>query len=353
MQSRSSLFAASLLCMGSSFCAESNTIQIPEGKLTNHAGLFGDITPSAGPRVIDGYGVFLTGDYIYWTAREDNLEFAVSGANLNNASTGSVNVLPTRRGKKVDPHFRFHSGFKAGIGFDFGHDKWDMYLNYTWFNSHNNHNAISRKAGNPLTNLIPIGMADSYALLDYARAKWDLNFNVVDGELGRNFYISKFLSLRPFFGLKGTWQRQKYNVLYNFTSTPNLESHNKNNFWGVGLRSGVNTAWFLGGTWSIFADMALSALWGVFNVKRTDTDESTGTIYYETKEGFHTIKPVFEIAAGLRKEDWFCKDRFHLSVQAGWEQQIWFSQNQFDFYTSSRDGDLNLQGFTAKVRFDF
>jgi len=351
MQSGSTLLAASLLCMGSSFCAESKTIQIPEGKLTDHAGLFGDITPSAGPRVIDGYGVFLTGDYLYWTAREDSLEFAVSGANLNNSSTGSVDILPNKRGRKFDPDFKFRSGFKAGIGFSFGHDKWDMCLNYTWFNSQNNNNSTVRDGINPLTNVIPVAMANSYALLNSTSAVWKLNFNVLDGELGRNFYISKFLSLRPFFGLKGTWQTQKYNVNYDFASGTDMSVHNKTSFWALGLRSGVNTAWFLSGTWSLFADMALSALWGVFNIKRSDT--AAGTTYYETKEGFHSIKPALEIAAGLRKEAWFCKDRFHLSAQAGWEEQVWFSQNQFDFYTSSRDGDLNLQGFTAKLRFDF
>ena len=60
-------------------CADSQTIQVPEGKLTSHTTAFGDITPSAGPRVIEGCGVYLTGDYLYWTAREDNLSFAISG----------------------------------------------------------------------------------------------------------------------------------------------------------------------------------------------------------------------------------------------------------------------------------
>ena len=102
----------------------------------------------------------------------------------------------------------------------------------------------------------------------------------------------------------------------------------------------------------MFADLGLSTLWGAFTVKRTDKDQ-TGLTYYETKNGFHTIKPVIELGAGIRKEQWFYNDRFHFSMQAGWEQQIWFSQNQFDFYTSPRQGDMNIQGFTAKVRFDF
>jgi hypothetical protein len=348
MLTRSSIYASTLICLSSISYADSDTIQIPEGKLQNHASLFGDITPSAGPRVIDGYGVFLTGDYIYWTAREDGLEFAISG--VNTPSSG-VNHLPVAKGQKYDPRFRFKSGFKAGVGFSFGHDKWDMYLNYTWFNSHNNHKTAGKKGSQPLSNLIPLALSNEYSMLTTARGIWDLNFNVIDGSLGRNFYVSKFLSLRPFFGAKGTYQKQKYHITYDFANEPDMKIHNKNNFWGIGLMAGVNTAWHLAGTWSLFADLALSSLWGNFNVSRKDVSGST--TYYDVAEGFHTIKPVIEIGAGIRKEDWFDHDRYHVSVQAGWEQQVWYSQNQFDFYRCPRQGDLNIQGFTAKIRFDF
>ncbi|MCX6989975.1 MAG: Lpg1974 family pore-forming outer membrane protein [Chlamydiae bacterium] len=345
MQTRSSLFAASLLCASTALHADSQTIQIPEGKLTSHPSLFGDITPSAGPRVIDGYGVYLTGDYLYWTAREDDLDFAASGASTTTA-------LPTERGKKFAPGYRFQSGFRGGIGFDFGHDKWDLYMDYTWFNTNSNTKSASSDGSQPLTNLIPMGGADSFSQLNSAKGIWDLRFNVIDIELGRNFYISKFLSLRPFFGSKGTWQKQIYNVHYDFATDPNIASNNKNTYWAIGLLTGINTTWHLPGTWSMFADLGLSTLWGAFKVKRTDKDD-TGLTHYETKDGFHTIKPVIELGAGIRKEEWFYDDRFHFSMQAGWEQQIWFSQNQFDFFTSPRQGDMNIQGFTAKVRFDF
>ena len=33
-------------------------------------------------------------------------------------------------------------------------------------------------------------------------------FNIFDWELGRNFWVSKALSLRPFLGLKGGWIHQ-------------------------------------------------------------------------------------------------------------------------------------------------
>lgn len=339
------LLPVSLLCAGA-VCADTKTMQIPEGKLQDHPSLFGDITPSAGPRVIGGSGVFLTGDYIYWTAREDGLEFALSGAQIDGS-------LPTKAGHKYDPRFRFQSGFKAGVGFSFGHDKWDSYINYTWLRTQDNHKSVDPVSGAPLTNLIPVAAEHQYSHLSYASARWNLHFNVIDASLGRNFYISKFLSLRPFFGAKGTWQSQSLHVKYDFTTQPDINSKNKNDFWGIGLMMGVNTAWHFGGTWSLYADGALSTLWGAFYVKRSDKNPSTGVVYYDAAERTHSIKPVVELGAGLRKEMWIYHDRFHISWQAGWEQQVWFSQNQFDFYTSQRQGDLNIQGFSTRLRFDF
>lgn len=350
---RTTLLAASLMSM-SALYAGSDTMQVPEGKLHNHAALYGDITPSAGPRVINGYGVYLTGDYIYWTARLEELDFAVSGVNINNSTTSNANVLPHQKGNKYAPEFRFQSGFKAGIGFNFGHDKWDMYFNYTWLYTGKNHKSVGRKGSEPLSNLIPVAsISENYGLLQSSRMNYYLHFNVIDGNLGRSLYISKFLALRPFFGFKGTWQSQKFNLEYDFVSSTDILSRNKSFFWGVGPMLGMNTTWHLAGTWSIFADAAASSLWGDFSVSRKDKNPSTQEIFYNVEEGFHTVKPVVELAIGLRKESWIYNDRFHVALQLGWEQQVWFNQNQFDFYTDSRQGNLNIQGVTAKFRFDF
>jgi len=70
-----------------------------------------------------------------------------------------------------------------------------------------------------------------------------------DWELGRSYWISKNLSLRPFFGIKGGWINQSingtyYNLIINNVLTNNLGTeHLKNNFWGIGPLGGINTNW--------------------------------------------------------------------------------------------------------------
>lgn len=346
-----------------------NDVLIPEGKLVDYPNIYHDVTPSAGPRVINGFGLFLTGDYIYWTARQDNMQYASTGYTNNNLES-------PRPGSAANLKYQFQTGFKAGLGFSFGHDLWDLATNYTWFQS--NHNKGSIK-GTESSGLIPsftpyVNLTEN----DYftkASAIWRLHFNVIDIDLGRNFYISKYLSLRPFVGLKGSWQNQHYNSSYEGILRNDSFSYLRklsNSFWGIGIRSGCNTAWHLAGTWSIFADTAISALWSQAKTNRVDTallpdstppaavqgnnarlSDATITPVSQGNNA-HSIVPVLELALGIRKDQWFYNNRFHVAVQAGWEEQVWWNQNQFAWTQSiSLTGNLVLQGLTARIRLDF
>ena len=61
-------------CSAYADSSNENELVIPEGKIIDYPIIYQDVTPSAGPRVINGAGVFLTADYIYWTARQNNLQ---------------------------------------------------------------------------------------------------------------------------------------------------------------------------------------------------------------------------------------------------------------------------------------
>ena len=343
----------SLLCTTPGLFA-STTALVPEGKIIDYPSVFPDVTPGAGPRVIDGCNVFLTGDYIYWSARQDNMQYASTG--YSNDYDLSVNP-----GKSENPTFKYETGFKGGLGFNFGHDMWDCSFNYTWFQSNNNKDSVSGSYSDGLTP----SFSPSIDLLsdDYfksAKTLWQLHFNVIDSELGRSFYISKYLSLRPFIGLKGTWQNQKFANTYSGVINDEDFSYwnNMNNsLWGIGIRSGLNTSWHLSESWSLFGDLALSGLFEKFQMKRKDSykidDESKVSPIHQRGE-LTTISPILELCIGIRKDEWFFQDKFHLGVQAGWEEQIWWDQNQFGLNMSmTRGGNLVLQGLTARIRCDF
>jgi len=326
------------------------------------------ITPDAGPSVKGGINVFFTADFLYWTARMDGVAFATSGLgnNRSNVSLGHAHF----------PNWNWKPGFKVGIGHNLPHDGWDVLVEYTYIRN----NAFRSVRGATLDpnwnvsdlaafiqpNLIP-------GVINYARGSWDLKFNVFDIELGRNYYVSQYLSLRPFSGFKVTWQDIDYHVRYRTELTDQIpESYlrmkNDIDFWGLGLRSGLDLTWHVDPIFSVYGNLAITALWGQYEVKRRDlrTDFASpnpnptpqlGTILttYNTEKNFHSIKGVLELAMGLRGEWWFADERYHFLIQAGWEEQVWINHNQFIkmHFVESAHGDMLLQGFVLKARFDF
>jgi hypothetical protein len=187
-----------------------------------------------------------------------------------------------------------------------------------------------------------------------------LNFNVLDFEFGRNFYVSPRLMLRPFFGLKGTWQKQTLAVNFTSSSTDTASMRNRMKNWGIGILAGLDTSWHLTRSLSLFGNIAASALWEQFKVNRLDREvnavSNTSISFVNLMDRFHIVRPVFEWMLGLRWEAWFYCDTYHFAAEGGWEEQIWFSQNMFIRLPgsgSAHDGDLTLQGLTLKFRLDF
>jgi len=326
------------------------------------------ITPDAGPSVEGGINLFITGDFIYWTARMDGLAFAATGLG-NNRSTVS-------RGRVYYPDWKWDAGFKVGIGHNLPHDGWDVSIEYTWLHSSATR-SIKGDTIDPNWNVSDLEAFISPNLLSgvitRAQGNWHLHYNVVDLELGRNYFISHYLSLRPHIGMKGSWQDIDYRVRYQTqltTQVPesNLRMKNDADFWGIGMRTGLNTTWHVDPIFSVYGNFAIAALWCQYEIKRRDTRSdsaspapnptpqlNTVTTVYDTEKDFHTLKGVLEFAIGIRGEWWFADDRYHFLVQAGWEEQLWINHNQFikTHFVESAHGDMILQGFVLKMRFDF
>lgn len=335
---------------------------------------FREITPNAGPRVTNGIDVFITGDFIYWTARQDGLGYARSGVSDFDTALTFGNASP---GGTITPNFKFSPGFKAGIGLNLGHDGWDTYLNYTWL--HSGHSSSVSTSNTDSAGYIPLWLPASigspnehsffilntFVNVGKASGRWALSFNNFDLDLGRNFYLSQYLTFRPHIGLKGSWYTQNYTVNYSNYLEPDIANtvhsaklHIKQTFWGIGVRTGLDASWYFDKNWSIFGDTSLSGLWGRFNTHRQDFATQIGgstLTVVNTNFNFHTVKPVIEFQLGLRYDYWFSDDEYHFGIEAAWEEQLWLNHNQFfdTLQGYGHHGDLILQGFTLDVRFDF
>lgn len=243
-------------------------------------------------------------------------------------------------------------------------------MNYTWLYSHHNTDRVRDPNGNIAQGLEVGSLTASTTSLSgitYARSSWDLWFNTIDLELGRNFYVSQWLTLRPFGGLKFTWQDQDWSVNYtadsvsangsDITAGGTVRSTQDHFVWGVGIRTGFDTSWYFADNWNIFANTALSAMWNDYDIDRKDRFSPQSLSYTVTTVRTHSdpfqLHAVTEFQLGIMGEWWFYDNDFHFSISAAYEQQVWINYGEFIFLTDREAGDLSLQGLTLHARFDF
>lgn len=367
------LFSASTLCADyistdTTSNQQTHMVTTSKSEQPNIRGL-----ASARPEVKDGVDLFLSGDLLIWQTQTESLSYAgLYDLGVNNANTDYAS-LSLNNGKIKNPDFDYQYGFKVGLGCNLSHDGWDALLAWTWFRD-NSHSTTSPK-NNQL--LFPSLLFAGYSIADIlpsatqATSHWKLNLDLLDLEIGREFYAGKWLALRPFFGLRSSWIRQKDNLNYSNISLLGVElnylsatANFTNNFWGFGPRVGCNGEWQFGSGWSLYGNGAAALQYGYFhlaqNTGAVDTTNTPMTLL-NVGNSFHSIKPCVDLEVGLRWDYMFFHDSFHLGLHAGWQQLLFFSQNQMMRFLNllqpaqfvQNQGDLGFQGWTVGARFDF
>lgn len=319
-----------------------------------------EITPPAGFAAEQGIGFSIYADFIYWEARANDLAFATTSL----LSTTTTTLQP---GEVYYPSFNYKPGFKVGIAFDLGHDNWDLDANYTWLNGNAGKNSVSTGLGviaTQITPTLPIVGSSLETYLTQADGNWDFHHNLINLDLGRNYFISQFLTLRPYFGLSGAWSSQDSHVHYTYTSDTDpypvedfVTLYFSQSYWGVGFNTGLQTSWLFDENWSIYGNFGILNLWSKFSDSSKETDydavdgviEATGTVTQNFSSTQYGIQNVLDLELGVRWATTFDDDTMGASIQMGWEQQVWF--NNCHLYDQTTN--LSMQGLTARLRFDF
>lgn len=258
-------------------------------------------------------------------------------------------------------NFSWDYGFRVGASYSFLYDDWDVAASWTWFRT----SATHRIPQMPNTDISPEFFA---AFLSGTPPKsmkvhWALLFDMIDLELGRSYWVSKNLSLRPFVGVKGGWIYQPirghyYNLIVSSVPTDlSAREHLENNFWGAGPLGGVNTKWQLREFGShvidLFGDFSMATLWGTWRCSDV-FENSVGNISSVNTNNSTLGALMFRGFLGFEWNTYFCVSDSLLSVRLGFETQIWLNQLRLNTFQLQRlHGDLTLQGATFNCRFDF
>jgi hypothetical protein len=325
--------------------------------------------------VRNSWDYFISGSYIYWQPRQDGLELA------REISAPEVEGWTVENDTLVHMDFDYHSGFKVGTGANFERDDWSLEFEYTrlYTIDHKNRTLSSDPLDLLLHYLMPfwnavtltqdIGTGDGTF---YAKARWKLHFNILDGILARSHYVGTKLSFKPYIGLRAGWIHQRYRANYTYSHeyvedyyNIYLRSHYKSQSWLLGARIGLDTNWHFGEGFRLFGDTAASLFYQRFktnvNTIRDENEEADVAFSnYTMKEKEGYLNPNFEIALGLGWGSYFCDDNWHIDLSAAYEFHIFWDQNMMrkllDYNNYAADptpGDLILHGLTVSLRLDF
>lgn len=318
---------------------------------------------------------YVKGEWLYWKFTEGGTEYAI-----NNVAAVPSDNTPDIPGGHVDKvEFDWQSGFRVGAGYHFEEKGWDLFLRYSQVKP----DGHSHKSGIlfPLLNY-----QDSFPVVAVtsADAKWNIDYKVLDFELGRRFLIDPTLSFRPYFGLKAARINQHFQVAYGnndvrFVGVIPIGQSNlvkeKNDFEGIGLSAGLATLWEMSECYgfSLYGRATASLLVSEIKTKQTQDlwgpplsgEVPTPTVLdqdIDLRSTFHRLLPVVDLAFGLEWARGFCCDQYRIQFHAGIEGQYWWRQNYLERFTGTTAApevylrpteDLGIYGLNVGARFDF
>lgn len=326
-----------------------------------------------------GYGWFVSVDVIYWHPKVGGTEYAYSDNSPQLALSPDLSEAHfPLKGRTKDIDFDWDWGFKVGLGYNFKHDGWDALIEFTRLDSDGSDSTNSGLNGTivPLrgTSSITNGtgaFTGVFLYCSHAKSEFDVDYDRLDLEMGRNFYVSPKLALRPYAGLTAAWielmQKTRYfggeevtaGVLGLGVNTVHV--NDKSHFKGLGPKFGIDTKWTLGHKFSIYGNISGALPYGIFNVthyEKYSLLEDTNRIKLTADNNRFAPNCVFEL--GLAYDTYMNENRQHLTIGLGYEAQYWFRANQMlqvtDFevlrYTRYSE-DVSFHGVTLDIRLDF
>jgi hypothetical protein len=346
------------------------------------------VNPAVRPKTCNG-DIVLTVAGFYWNSHQDGMEFAVKDrvSVPTIADNQNANYLIDAEYQNPDNSWDF--GFKLGLAYNSNHDGWDFGVEWTWFRNRAQNHVETEQDDNQIlvplwsayqANAVPVLVANDI------EATWRLQLNLIDINLGREFWVSKYMTMRPHVGLRIAYIEQDYDIEHKGGSwnaivpVPAFNNLVKidNDFKGVGLRSGLDTTWIFGRGWGLYGNFALSIVYGRFSVEHDETNRQASDLHVknkvlDTNEHFRASRAMTDLSLGIQWSTMFSECCYGLTIQLGWEHHMFFHQNQMwrvnriggidgtintpnntgENSFHQRRGTLDTQGWTLTVRFEF
>lgn len=325
--------------------------QTKESLTGNARGTYGAKLADASPNV-DGWGFYFSAGPIYYQMYQDNNSYAIVA---NETANG---IIPGQRtvGKSV---FDWRWGVKAGLGYYFEHDFWQTGFEFTYLNSKTD-SSITAPTGKVVyipEHLSQLGFTNAapYIYSD-SNDQWDVTYYNLDWRIGKDFFVSKYLSFLAEFGVKSAWLYQNRTTTWIQTQTTNNWVLNfSDDYLGVGPKADIVAKLWLGRNWSLTAMADWALLWA-----QNDTSY-TGVIYDSADDAAaisnsmtkNHLSPYMGMNIGLAYDTNFNDDLFNFGIKASYDLLWYYNANRMMALDIPSDNDVYMQGVSLTFLFAF
>ena len=307
-------------------------------------------------------GFSIEAEFLWWRANLDNLEYAIKAS----GDIDFINNTFRLGGDYKLPDFKFDPGVRVSAGYDFGEKNWDVFLRWTY---HYTDPTGSTSRPENSSEIILLALKEFYGAnnsqievpFDSGHAKWKNQFNVLDLEMGYDYFFSNRFSIRPNFGLKAAWIDMDYDINFrnanigtNFFQPIyiDVQLRKKSDYWGVGPEVGIDGNLHMGWGFSLYSRVSGALMYGAYKVRYSQTDTNTSRLRL-SNSGEYRQRAMAQVVAGIEWAKCFSNGVL-LAFNLGWEGQYWWNQNEMRIVIDAQPmGDLTFTGLDAGIRLDF
>jgi hypothetical protein len=318
-------------------------------------GTYGMINPPGMPLTRNGWNIQISADALLWQLRANTLEYVLETKNSNNLPRRIEGI------EEMDPSIKqrkYNWGFRIGLDYTLSHDNWDIATTWTHIvHDYDNHTS-SDFPETILTRVQGSSVSNGY---ESAKARFDASLDQICLNLGREFFMSKWVTLRPYFGLRANWLHQKLHATFLYATIPDSpyeSSLQKNHWWGIGIASGLNAKWNFYRGFNLYGNLATAIEYGYHKLELNEDDGDELDTLFRTS--YRICRPMLDIQLGVGWDANFLEDSMHFGVRIGWENHVYFNQCHFlsfgDIHNYSevmRSGNVTYQGMTLSANLDF
>ncbi len=316
-------------------------------------------------------GLFVFGEFLYWKADQDNLEFCTvdkhPDSNTESSST-PPNLPDDANGKFHFASLDWKPGYRIGVGCPLKCGQWQLLGTYTYYTSEGYQKAEKPSDPNLFLNGNFRENVETEPLL--ATSDITLKFQQGDVLLAKRFDPTRNIFLKVFMGVTGAYFEQNWTIKYTAPTAQFPINTNKiQNDWkyyGGGGRLGLDLDWNLGKGVSFYGRFSGAVILGRYKFHNFAHNPNFSTLPTGDSH-FNETRYVPNTQAGLGFKWFGCVFGAHTDIQIGYELNSWWNIHMLpvtpwipsgnvgdtEKYTFHRNGNINFQGFTAKIGFLF